>query len=138
MKTTDTLVISPPDSPYKILGADYDADARAIQRAFRRFFIKNRKDGIRFGKNAQKTLTDAKERVKADALCCRVPMPRVSLKNLKPHMKEEKDDLGMLSEAIKHPEMLSDLSFPAQIESDLHVALDVGDIVYRSKDERGQ
>jgi len=138
MEDIDNLLITPPDSPYKILSADYDDDARAIQTAFRRFFSKNPKKGIKIGRNAQQKLTNSKERVKTDALCYRVPMPRISLTPLKSHLDVCETDIEMLSNAMNHLTLLSDLFFPEQLTCDFSVALDFGDIEYRSMNGSGK
>ena len=138
MTIKDYLLVAPPDSPYKLLGADYDDDARAVQTAFRKFFKKNPRKGVKIGRNAQQKLTNAKERVKADALCCAVPAPKVGLTSLQPWLEDCETDMDMLASAVDNLTLLSDIFFPEQLSCDLPVSLDLGELEYRSMNNCGK
>lgn len=129
METEDKILITVPESPYQILDAQFGADARRIQAAFRAFFKKNPRKGMKVGKKAQRQLIDPKERAKVDALCCLSERPDVDLNGAKSELTSHSDE-GIF-DAVKKPVKLSDLFFPEALDDKVPVDLDFPEIAYR-------
>ena len=68
-------VITLSKNPYKILNLPLQASRKEINKAFKEFLKSNPKKGFKLANKAQKILTNAKERVKADALAVEIDLP---------------------------------------------------------------
>jgi len=87
-KTTSKILITLPESPYRILGVAFDADSRAINQAMRALFRKDPRNGAVKGNRAQKQLTDPRERIKEDALVLETDLPLVDLAPMETRIRE--------------------------------------------------
>jgi hypothetical protein len=130
MKTKEQVLITVPESPYKILDVPFYADAKMILKAMRALFKKDPRKGGRIGSIAQKKLTDPKERIKVDAFCCEVDVPHVDLSGLKKQLGSDNQEL--YCHALEHFIVFSDLSFPDEVPHNLDIEIDFGEIPYRS------
>ena len=130
MENSKQILITVPESPYKILNVDFEANGREIQKAFRVFFRKNPRKGNRIGKTASKKLTDPKERIKTDTFCCPADIPQVDLNPLKDELDSSYQ--GIYCQAVEDPVILSDLFFPEFLPEELSCDYPSFDIDYRS------
>lgn len=132
MSVMKKILISLPDSPYRILDAPFDADSRAVNAAMRVLFKKDPVMGGRQGNQAQKKLTDPRERVKTDAYCCEVEVSDLNLAGLAKHLETDSDDV--YCRALQNPIILSDLFFSEEINLNVEIDLDFGELTYREQD----
>jgi hypothetical protein len=130
MTTKEQVLITLPESPYKILDVPFHADAKVVLKAMRALFKKDPRKGGRIGSIAQKKLTDPKERIKLDAFCCEVNVPHVDLSELKKQLGS--DNKEIYCHALENFNVFSDLSFPEEVPNNLDIEIDFGKIPYRS------
>jgi len=123
VKSLDSILLTTPESPYKLLSVNMDASSREIQSAFRNFFRKNPKSGVKVGKNSQNKLLNLKERAKVDAFCIERPSPQINVSNMCQAM--EKDATTDASIFLPDWIEFSDLNFCHNIKK---LEPDIGEI----------
>jgi hypothetical protein len=104
------MLVTLPESPYKVLDVAYDADSKTILSAMRALFRRDPQGSARKGNIAQRKLADPKERIKEDAFCCEAALPEVDLGALGEKLAQK--DLMRYCHLLENPLLLSDAYFP--------------------------
>ena len=109
MSDSPPILIAFPDSPYRVLGVAFDADAKAVNRAMRTLFRKDPRNGAAKGNRAQKQLTDPRQRIREDAFCVPADMPALDLRELADRLQAAPGTFRC--RALEQPLLFSDLFF---------------------------
>jgi hypothetical protein len=128
-KEDTSKLITIPGCPYTILDVHFNADTRDIQAAFRSFFRKYPKDGVKIGKPAQNKLLNTNERVRVDAMCVECSVPQFNLGQVVAavELDTKRHNMKMRPNLME----FSDLYFPEYIHSVDILSPSVRDIPFR-------
>ncbi len=131
MKNLKLFLLTLPDSPYKILDVDFNADSKSVNKAMRALFRRDPRNGAKLGNKAQKMLTDLNERLKVDAFCCEVKAPKIDFAALDVALDENGDHI--FCPAFENLFSFSDAQAGKVINSGIDTNENFGEIPFRTE-----